>query len=208
MIRLLSAVLGALSLAACVGSLLESDAPPDRVYTIQPAAAADDAASPLDVRIAVGRPRVAPGLGSDRIAVLQDGRSLTFYQGARWGDTAPEVVQSFLVESLRKSGEFVIVTSADAPISATHLLDLELRDFQAEYADGGRPSAKVAVVVTLIDLADRRAMLAFESAAEADARVERLAAVVDAIEAATNQVAHEISARVADSIRSASAAAQ
>ena len=46
--------------------------------------------------LSIGRPDFAPGLDTDRIAVLK-GRQLDYYRGARWGGRTVEVVQTLLV---------------------------------------------------------------------------------------------------------------
>jgi len=195
------------AMSGCGGGLLQSDGPPERIYTLRAAPSSPlHGAEPLDVRLSVARPRVAPGLASERIAVRTGQHELDYYEGARWGDGAAVVVQSFLVDSLRQSGAFALVSSQAAPVAANYLLDLELRDFQAEQEGDAAPVARVAFVATLIEIGSRRALASFDVVAEAPAAVNRLSAVVDAIERAAHEAATELTRRLENALRQSGAA--
>ena len=72
------------AMSACTGSLLETDLPPSAIYVIAPAPAPPLQGAALPVDLSIGRPDVAPGLDTNRIAVLK-GRRLDYYRTARWG---------------------------------------------------------------------------------------------------------------------------
>ncbi|HSN71171.1 MAG TPA: ABC-type transport auxiliary lipoprotein family protein [Steroidobacteraceae bacterium] len=189
-------------LAGCAGSLLESDTPADRIYSLQATAPqAAVATSPVEASIAVARPRVAPGLATERIAVRTDRNEIDYYRGARWGGTAAEIVQSFLVQSLRESGAFALVAPESAPVAADFLLDLELKEFHADQTGAGPPVARFSVVATLIEIRTRRAVLSFVAAAEVPAEADRMGAVVEAMERAANQAAGDLADRMSAALR-------
>src|SRR5690606_23350997 len=89
------------AMTACTGSLFESDIPVSTKYVIAtvPPAAAPGTSISASKNVSIGRPDVAPGLDTTRIAVLK-GRELDYYRGAAWGGSVTEVVQKFLVDSL------------------------------------------------------------------------------------------------------------
>ena len=68
--------IAALAIAGCTGSLLDSDMPASTSYVLAPCTGGDDdrsAASQVD--LSIGRPDVAPGLDTERIAVLRGRRA-------------------------------------------------------------------------------------------------------------------------------------
>jgi ABC-type uncharacterized transport system auxiliary subunit len=194
--RLRSAWTGVLlaGLAGCTSSVFDSDAPAPRTYVIAPAPAATESTAALPFDVVVSEPLAAPGLRGERIAVLHPDRQLEFYAGARWGGTAAEVMQSLLVGTLRNQKAFRSVTAATTGAVATHVIDLELRDFQAEYA-GGRaaPTVKVSVVANVLRLKDRKLVAVIPATASVPAAENRLTQVVAAFESAARQVALGIS---------------
>lgn len=188
--------------AGCTSSLFDSEAPANRTYVLAPAPpVASTQASAMD--IVVSEPAAAPGLRSERIAVLHPDRHLEFYAGARWGGTAAEVMQSLLIGSMRNQHAFRSVTAASSGSAATHVVDIELRDFQAEYAVGrDAPSVRVTLVANLLRLSDRKLVAVIPATAVVPASENRLTQVVAAFEAAAQQVALSVSRDAAVAIAS------
>ncbi len=181
---------GASSLAACTGSLFDSSAPTTQIYVLAPVPAAPAGTSAGAQDIVISEPTAAPGLMTERIAVLYPDRRLDYYSGARWGSTSTQVVQSLFVASLRNSHAFRSVTAAPAGTAATHVVDIELRDFQAEYADEkSLPSVRVSIVANVLRVSDRRLLAVVPATASVAAGENRLTAVVLAFESAAQQVA-------------------
>lgn len=182
-------------LAACnTSSLLDSDLPVASQYVIAPlppaATRAQSTASQVD--LAIGRPDVAPGLDTSRIAVLQ-GRQLDYYRGAQWGGTTLEMVQALLVASLQDQQLFRSVTSEQARVAGAYMLDPEVRDFQAEYTPGkNAPDVRVTLIGRLIRIADRALVDTVSATALQPASDNRLSAVVEAFEVAAHEVAKKI----------------
>lgn len=185
-----------LALAGCTGALLDTEAPASSLYVIAPApaGAAPAQASPID--LSIGRPDVAPGLDTHRIAVLK-GRQLDYYRTARWGGTTAEVVQRFLVDSLEDQGLFRSVTAEQARVAGDYVLDIEVRDFQAEYAGGGAPTVRVKMIGRLIRVVDRELAASVVAEASAAAGDNRMGAVAVAFEKAAQQVALDLAQKVA-----------
>lgn len=175
--------------SACTGSLLESKLPVNLAYVLASAPAAANH-TPLAVDLAIGRPNMAPGLESERIAVV-DGRQLDYYRGARWGSRSADVVQTLLVDSWQDQHLFRSVTAEQARVSADYVLDVDVRDFQSEQR-AGAPRVNVQLVGRLIRVVDRRLIGTYQAQSQVDATEERMSAVVAAFESAAQQVALEL----------------
>lgn len=194
-------VVAAVSLfcVGCGGSIFESNKPVATRYVIAsvPAAAAPVSSASSQVDLSIGRPDVAPGLDTERIAVLR-GRELDYYRGTQWSGLVAEVVQTFLVSSLQDQQLFRSVTAEQARVSGDYLLDSEVRDFQAEYADGqAAPQARVTIIGRVIRIADRNMIETITATATVPAAVNRMTAVAAAFEVAAQQVALTMSQKAA-----------
>ena len=200
---------GAAALGGCVTGGLHSSQPPQARYLLSlasvpgaAAASADDSSAAVD-DLAAARslrvllPAAAPGLDGDGIAVLHPGGQLDDYAGARWAAPAPQMVQTLAIESLRRTGHFSLVQSDSAPFEADWVLQLELTHFEADYAQAGPPTVRVALVATLGQRSARRAVMTLTIDTHALAQSNRMHAVVDAFESATRQALRQLDARLA-----------
>jgi cholesterol transport system auxiliary component len=186
--------------SACTGSLFDSDLPVPMSYVIAsapPGSISGVPTTPADVSI--GRPDFAPGLDTDRIAVLR-GRHLDYYRGARWGGRSVEVVQSMLVSSINDQALFRSVTAEQARVATDYMLDVEVRHFESVYANegsSGAPEAHVMIIGRLIRVFDRKLVTTVTSEARVAATAERMAAVTQAFEAASQKVALDLARQAA-----------
>lgn len=201
--RVATALALACAISACsTSSLLDSDLPVPMHYILAPLPPAQDATSSAasQIDLAIGRPDLAPGLDTPRIAVLR-GRNLDYYRGVQWGGTALETVQALLVTSLQDQKLFRSVTPEQTRVAGAYMLDSEVRDFQAEYTEGkNAPDVRVTIVGRLIRIADRTLVDTIAATALRPARDNRMTAVAEAFEAAAHevvrQIAHETAAAV------------
>lgn len=180
---LLAAAAIALALGACSG--LRSDAPAVQAWMLDPPAANAPAAGAAGgaATLQVLRPLAAPGLDGDRIALLRTDRTLDYFAANRWSGRVPELVQALALDTLRAGGGYRAVQPEDAPFSYDETLQIEVRDFQAEYAAAAAPVVKVALVCTLGRRSDRAVLATFRlegSAAAADNRMHAIVAAFDA----------------------------
>ena len=193
-----------LLLGGCSSGFFETKAAVATVYVLAPAKL-DSSVSPaasLDVDLAIALPAAAPGLDTERIAALYEARRLDYYKDAQWGALAATVTQSLLVTTLQNQKLFRSVTPEQARVSATHVLDVQLQDFQAEYVAGkSNPSAHVSMTASLIRLKDRKLLASFPIGAAVDADANRMNAVIAAFEAAAQQVALRVGERTAATLR-------
>lgn len=191
-----------LAMAGCTGSLFESDLPVSTKYVLAdlPPADAPGTTVAASKDISIGRPDVAPGLDTNRIAVLK-GRELDYYRGAAWGGSVNELVQKFLVNSLEDQRLFRSVTAEQARVAGDYVLDIEVRDFQAEYSDShDAPEVHVTIFGRVIRVADRELAGTVSASARRRATANRMGAVIVAFESAVHQVALELAHKTAATI--------
>jgi cholesterol transport system auxiliary component len=191
-----------LALVACAGcgSLLETKLPANSSYVLAPAPAASTGVARSDADLSIGRPDLAPGLDSERIAVVK-GRELDYYRGAQWGGRTTEVVQTMLVDSFQDQQLFRSVTPEQSRVASEYVLDVSVRDFQAEYAnENAAPTAHVTILARLIRVSDRQLVDTFAATAQGRASDNRMTAVAAAFEEAAHKVVLELAQKTAAAI--------
>lgn len=188
----------ALSCAACsTGSLFDSDTPVPTGYVLASAPAGSVTGAPTtQVDVSIGRPDFAPGLDTDRIAVLK-GRELDYYRGVRWGGRTVDVVQSMLVSSINDQQLFRSVTAGQARVAIDYTLDVEVRNFEVDYSNGSTPQAHVMIIGRLIRVVDRKLVTTVSSNARVAVSEERMTAVTAAFESAAQKVALDLGQQTA-----------
>lgn len=196
----LCALSGALLTACSTGALFDSDTPVPTSYVLAPAPPAQNPGTPIPVDVSVSRPDLASGLDTDRIAVLK-GRQLDYYRGVRWGSRALEVVQNLVVDSLHEQQLFRSVTPEQSRVAGDYVLDLYVRDFQAEYAPrDGAPTIHVAMIGRLIRVSDRKLVATVSANARAEAAADRMSAVAAAFERAAHEAILDLGRQTAAAI--------
>lgn len=194
------AVIAAAALPACTGSLLETELPANSLYVLAPAPATATAQTPLAVDLTIALPNVAPGLDTERIAVLK-GRQLDYYRAARWGASTRALVHTFIVDSFEDRRLFRSVTAEQARVAADYVLDIDVRDFQAEYAnENDAPTVRVAMLGRLIRVVDRKLVATMAASSGNLASDNRMLAVTAAFESAMQKVATELAQQTAQAV--------
>ena len=107
------------------------------IYAPQTRVQADPAWPAVDWQLTVGTPDTHALLDSQRIAVRPSPDRLQTYKGARWADTAPELVQLALVEAFEDSGKIQAVSRWGGGRGDFGLYT-DLRAFETVY-EGGTP---------------------------------------------------------------------
>jgi cholesterol transport system auxiliary component len=199
-------------LAACMAlggcSGLQSRTPPTEIYLLQPAmpGAAAPAASAGGASAAAGElptlavltPVVTPGLDNERIALIQADGRLDSFAASRWPADLQQVLVPLLVDALRAGGRFRAVHSETEPFNADYVLQLEVRQFAADYAGGAAvPTARVQFVATLARSSNRVPVRSIRVEQSAAAAANRMTAVVRAFNQATGAAFGELVAGVA-----------
>ena len=199
---LASLLLSALA-AACTGSLFQSKTAPPTIYLLGAAgarASAAPAASPaaaIPADLAVLKPRMRPGLETDRIAVLYPDRHLDYFAAARWNGALGEVLQDVAVQAFHTRAALRTVSGDASVFASAYWLEIEVTDFQAEYtAAASAPTVRVHFMARLGSSGDRHILGQFEADSREPAAENRLTAIVDASARATDAAMGEIVADV------------
>jgi cholesterol transport system auxiliary component len=185
----------ALALAGC-GGVFDSTLPSPQAYVLRlptNGATTPPAASERIAPLLVQRPEAGPGLDSNGIVLLRGDRRFDFYAASRWAAPAPDLIESVVVEGLRRTGAFQAVFDDGAPFAPTYNLRLTLRRFEADYTtSSGAPTVFVVIDCTVGRHRDRELLASFTATGSAAASEDRLGAVVAAFEAATATAVAEI----------------
>jgi ABC-type uncharacterized transport system auxiliary subunit len=197
-------VLAAIGLTACTGSLFQSKAAPPAVYLLSPgmgSAASGAPAAIIPADLTVLKPRLRPGLESDRIAVLYPDRHLDYFAGARWSGPLAEVLQDLAVQEFRAHAKLRSVSGDASVFASAYWLEIEVTEFQAEYASAAAaPTVRVHFLARLGGSGDRRILGQFEANAQQPAVENRLSAIVDAYARAADAAWGEIVAHADETL--------
>jgi ABC-type uncharacterized transport system auxiliary subunit len=151
------------------------------------------AAPPLTANLAVLKPRVRTGLDTDRIAVLYPDHRLDYFADARWSGPLDDVVQDLAVQAFRNDARLQNVGSDASAFMSGYWLEIEIADFQAEYAAAGTsPTINVRLLARVGSAGNRNILGSFTAGARQSATDNRLSAIVDAYEFAVNSALTEI----------------
>jgi ABC-type uncharacterized transport system auxiliary subunit len=195
-------------LAGCGGSLFQSHSPPPAVYLLSADLGKGEtrpAAGPVAHNLVVLRPRVRPGLDTDRIAALYPDKRLDYFAGARWSGPLDQVLQDLAIQAFRTSGAPVDVSAESSVSAGGYWLDIEVTDFQAEYsAADAAPTINVHLQGRLGAAGDRRLLASFDVRSRQPAAENRLARIVAAYETAVDAALADLAADTARSLESES----
>lgn len=161
-----------------------------QVYDPTVRVAADPAWPAADWSLSVATPQANALLDSDRIAVRPSPDRLQTYKGARWADTAPEMLQTALVRAFEDSGRLPAVTRfGGSGRRGDVALFSELRHFETLYTDG-QPRVVVELQARLVGRDGRIATMNFRE------EVAPATPQVDAVATAFGQAMASLSAEV------------
>ena len=118
------------------------------IYAPESPIQADPAWPTVDWQLTIGTPDTHALLDSQRIAVRPTPDRLQTYKGARWADTAPEMVQLALVEAFEDSGRIQAVSRWGAGRGDFGLYT-DLRAFETIY-EGGTPKVVIEIQARLV----------------------------------------------------------
>lgn len=192
-----------LCMTACSGSFFQSKAAPPTIYVLSPGAVPADpgAAAAVPADLAVLKPRLRTGLESDRIAVLYPDRRLDYFADARWSGALGDVLQDFTVQEFRAHSHLRTVNGDHSVFTSAYWLEIEVTDFQAEYASAGAlPTAHVHLLARIGNSGDRRILGQFEADSRQPAAENRLSAIVDAYARAADTAFTAIAGRAEESL--------
>lgn len=157
--------------------------PPSQLYRLSPKSTFDDNIPKVALQLGIEPPIAPAGLNSSQIAVMRGELTMDYFARAKWIDTAPAMVYRLIVESFENSGKIVGVGRSGVGLRSDYELQTELREFQAEYLDGGAvPKIRVRMNCKLVKIPQRIivASQSFESIRESpDNRMENIIKTFD-----------------------------
>lgn len=185
--RLAAIVLITALLGACGGLIkLPNDGPAPGLYNLT-------APETIDARgtnglLLVEDPTSANGLDTTLIARRSSPNELQFFADARWAGRPAVMVQNVLVESFERAGQTVTQARGGAVAPARFELQVQIRDFQAEYFQGATtPQVRVRLALTLVGLGP----VAVVGQKVVEAKVQATSPNIDAVIAAFDQAVHD-----------------
>ena len=192
-------------LAGC--SFFTRSAPLPQIYVLG-AGTAIAADPPADVAnlptLRLLWPLPAPGLDTERIAVLHPDGRLDYYTGGRWGAPVPEVIAELALATLRASGAWRAVGDPRDVFNTDYVLRMAVSRFDADYgADGAAPTVHVVLQCLLLRRHDGQPVANFDAAGTAAAAANRMGAVVTAFEAAAHSALAAVAAQSAQAVQNA-----
>lgn len=202
--RMRAALPAAVLLSGCTGLFHSSAAPEQTYYLNAPAVPAASAATPRDPgpSLRVARPLGDPGLDTSHIMLLQPDHRMSFYSGSRWPAPMPQLLGALAVQTLRAGGGFGSVQDSASPFPADYILQITVRRFDADYTGGGAaPVAQVVLDCSLGRRDGREVVSSFVAAGSAPAAANRMAAVVAALEQASNTALTALAAQSLEAVR-------
>ncbi len=91
------------------------------------------------LQLRVDTPHAAGLIASKRIVIFPEGNEVSVYHGARWNQSAPQLLRDRLIASFRDNGQLKAVFSDDSGLHADFVLTGTLNAFQAENRQQQKP---------------------------------------------------------------------
>jgi cholesterol transport system auxiliary component len=156
--RILRRAAAAVALAALLGacSLLSKADDPVNLFTVTPKSSFDGGLPMVRWQLIVETPTAAAHLNSGRIALQMTPTSSDYYAQSAWIDRAPLMVQTRTIESFENTKRIIGVGRDPVAVKADYILQTDLREFQAEYFNGGAPIVHVRMIARLVRMPDRQ----------------------------------------------------
>jgi cholesterol transport system auxiliary component len=146
-LRILALAVLLAPLAGC--GLLPKQAPL-ALYRPEATIAADAAWPQVAWQLRIARPYADDAHDSARILVRPQPGELQVYKGAAWTQPAPDLVLDTLLRAFGDSGRFGGVARRGEGVGADYELLLDLRSFEANYAGGAAPNARITLGARLV----------------------------------------------------------
>lgn len=183
-----------LSLLLCTGllgacSILPQSEPLD-IYLL-PASPLPAQAERVGWALRVGSPASNQLLDGTRIVVLPEAGRVNTYQGVRWSERTPQLLQGRLLDAFHDDGRVQALSSDAQRLLADLELVGDLRAFHSQYRDG-HPEALIRLDVRLVDARDQRILASRRFSASQPAADTSVAAVVAAFGQAGDRLAREL----------------
>lgn len=198
--RRVAILLLSLALAGCSGGLLPAPPPSPKLYRLSPADTVPAAGAPIQAQILVGNIDAPGALDTARIALSPSATRLEYFADAEWTDRAPVLIDNLLLDTLVHADRFSRVAQRSLALRADYVVLGALDHFEADYAAGTPPQARVTLDLRLLRMPDGDILAQRQFAATVPATQNTVPAVVEAFDAASHRALHDVPAWVADSL--------
>lgn len=166
--------------------------PPPELFLLTPKSSFRPDLPAAPWQLIVEPPTANASLNSTRIALLRSPTQIDYYARSNWGDRAPLMVQTLMVESFENSGKIVSVGRESVGLRADFILKTDLREMQTVYYEGGPPKAWVGINAKLVVM-PRRAIVASRSfSARVEAGADRLPEIIEAFDESLGKVLRQL----------------
>ena len=145
----LAALLLTFTLAGCSTLGLGSTPKPDAIFDLAVPTLFDGASRRSSAQLLVPMPNASDALSSARIAVRDDGGSLSYLPGVSWSDELPPLIQTVLVRAFENSGRVKAVGKPGESLAIDDQVIVDIRAFELDVT--GSPAARVTLGVKLLD---------------------------------------------------------
>lgn len=163
------------------------------VYTPRASSPSASAEAAVGWQIRIEKPDSSEFLDSTRIAVRRENNTMQVFEAARWSDSVPDMLQSHLGQTFNDSGKITATTGLDTNTASDALLLLDIRQFEAIYADDDKSaSAVISVQANVQSLRNNRIIASKHFKVEIPARDRKVPQVMEAFDTALQQVSREI----------------
>ncbi|EPR32835.1 putative protein of unknown function DUF330 [Alkalidesulfovibrio alkalitolerans DSM 16529] len=165
-------------LSACA---LPKPGDPPRLFSLTPKTNFNHPTEKLDLQLAIAEPHAGRALQTDRIALRPAPLEFRYVKDARWAGTAPDMIQTLLMESFENSRALRAVDRETNIPRSDYLLLVDLREFQADDFGENAPRANVRLTLKLVRLPEARIVASEGFGAEVAAT--RRGSLLDLVEA-------------------------
>jgi cholesterol transport system auxiliary component len=189
--RLLVAALAVLA-GAC-GSIVELPNSGEAPSLYNLTALSSPTAVGTEEKLLIEDPVTTGGLDVRNIARRPSSNEMQYYAGARWSGRLSNMVQATLAETFENAGQAVTSGRGGAVVPPRFELQLEIRDFQAEfYNSPTRPDIHVRIAVKLVQLSPLRVLVTSVVDVTQQAYGGDMRSVIDAFDTANHEAMDQI----------------
>jgi len=170
------------------------------IYAPDPRVPADPAWPAVSWQLSVTSPLAARMLDSSRIVVRPSPHELQVYKDASWAKRPSDMLEDALLRALEDSGRIPAVARQGSGVSADYKLVLDLRRFEAAYAQpGAMPAATIEFNAKLLHASDQQVVATRTFLHAQPAASTAVPDVVAAFEQALGAISHELAGWVLNS---------
>lgn len=192
------------ALAGCVSVLPDAGPAPDvyrlgmspqgAVVRVAQASNEVDRVAPMGWVVMVPTPLAPRALNTDRIAVSMSQGRVSYAAAARWDEPAPRLVQEVVIVGLEADPRIRAAVRPEDGVQGAYELRLDLRRFEAVYANGdaAAPTVEVRMRARLIHRDNRELAATTQFSASARASENRVSAITAAFDRALGEVTGQL----------------